>query len=205
MNHKRILSLLLCFFLLCAGAAFAESETATESALPAESASPAGGITSIDELAGGTVGVQTGMICDTLTQQRVPNVKINYYNSQTDALIALQNGKVDGWCCDEPVARYMTLSHSDLVILDEKMADSELAAVFPKTDKGQKLRDQYSAFVDGLWKDGTMKEIDALWFSTDENKRTVFDYTALPDTNGTLRMAVDSTFRLSHLSRTDGW
>lgn len=193
MNHKRILSLLLCILLLCAGAAFAESETATESAPPAGSASPAGGITSIDELAGGTVGVQTGMICDTLAQQRIPNVKINYYNSQTDALIALENGKVDGWCCDEPVARYMALSHSDLIILDEKMADSELAAVFPKTDKGQKLRDQYSAFVDGLWKDGTMKEIDALWFSTDEDKRTVFDYTALPDTNGTLQMAVDST------------
>ena len=59
--------------------------------------------------------------------------------------------------------------------------------------EGQKLRDQYSAFVDGLWKDGTMKKIDALWFGTDEDKRTVFDYTALPATNGTLLMAVDPT------------
>ena len=38
-----------------------------------------------------------------------------------------------------------------------------------------------------------MAEIDAVWFGTDEEKRTVFDYTALPDINGTLRMAVDAT------------
>ena len=196
MSQKRILCLLLCVFLLCAGAAFAESGTAADgqdgsAAVTAQAA--AAGITSLDDLAGGTVGVQTGMICDTLAQERIPNVKINYYNSQTDALIALQTGKVDGWCCDEPVARYMTLTVPEMVILQETLADSELAAVFPKTDAGQKLRDRYSAFLDGLWADGTMAEIDALWFSTDEEKRTVFDYTALPDTNGTLHMAVDAT------------
>ena len=153
----------------------------------------AGGITSLDELAGKRVGVLSGTICDRLSQERIPNVQIQYYNSQTDALIALQTGKVQGWCSDEPIARYMTLNIPEMVILQETMAPSELGAVFPKTEKGQALRDQYSAFVEGLWADGTMAEIDAVWFGTDEDKRTVIDYTALPDTNGTLRMAADAT------------
>ena len=182
MNRRRAWSLLLCILLICAGCAAAENtETTTKE------------ITSLDDLAGANIGVQTGMICDRLSQERIPGVQIKYYNSQTDALIALQTGKVAGWCCDEPVARYMSLSNPGMIILKEHLAASDLAAVFPKTDKGKELRDQYSHFVDGLWADGTMKEIDAVWFSTDEDKRTVIDYTALPDINGTLHMATDAT------------
>lgn len=208
MGKKRILCLLLGILLLCAGPAFAESGTAagtqdgsaagTEQAAAAEQ--PAGteqaaaaGITSLDELAGGTVGVLSGSICDRLAQEHIPNVSVNYYNSQADALIALQTGKTDGWCSDEPIIRFMTLNVPETVILKDRLADSELAAVFPKTEAGRKLRDEYSAFVDGLWADGTMAEIDGIWFGTDDDKRTVIDYTALPDTNGTLHMAVDST------------
>ena len=182
MNRKKFLSLLLCFLLFCTGSVFAEN---TEKA--------AKEIASLDDLAGTDIGVQTGMICDRLAQERIPGVQIKYYNSQTDALIALQSEKVAGWCCDEPVARYMTLSNPGMTILEEQLAASDLAAVFPKTEKGQDLRDRYSAFVDGLWADGTMNKIDAVWFSTDEDQRTVLDYGALPDTNGTLHMAADAT------------
>ena len=38
-----------------------------------------------------------------------------------------------------------------------------------------------------------MAEIDAAWFGLDEGARTVMDYEALPDTNGTLRMALDTS------------
>lgn len=187
MAVKRFRCLALCVFLLCANLA----------AVPAGSAETTDGsgkeISSLDDLTGADIAVQTGMICDVLAQQRIADARIQYYSSQTDALIALESGKAQGWCCDEPVARYMMLTHPDVVILDEELVKSDLAAVFPKNEKGQKLRDQYSAFVDELWADGTMAQIDAVWFSTDEEKRTVPDYTTLPDTNGTLVMATDTT------------
>ncbi|MBO7664192.1 MAG: transporter substrate-binding domain-containing protein [Clostridia bacterium] len=152
MAFKRFQRLFLCLFLLCASLAVMPDGSA---------AAPDDGkeITSIDDLAGCDVAVQTGMICDVLTQQRVPDARIQYYNSQTDALIALQTGKAAAWCCDEPVARYVMLTNPGLVILDEQLIESNLAAVFPKTEAGQKLRDQYIAFVDQLWADGTMKQI----------------------------------------------
>ena len=187
LDPKRFRRLVLCVLLLCAVLSAARAE-------PPETANPGKNeITSLDDLDGADIGVQTGMICDVLTQQRIPNTKIQYYNSQTDAMIALRTGKVKGWCCDEPVARYILLSHPEMVILKEPLAKSDLAAVFPKTDAGSKLRDQYSAFVDRLWADGTMARIDDLWFSTNEEKRTVLDYENLPDTNGTLHMAADTT------------
>ena len=187
MAARRFRCFVLCAFLLCINLAAAQAGSA-------ETAQDGGKeIVSLDDLAGADIAVQTGMICDVLTQQRIADTRIQYYNSQTDAMVALQTGKAAGWCCDEPVARYMGLTNPGLVILDEALAKSDLAAVFPKTVEGQKLRDQYSAFVDQLWADGTMAQIDSVWFSTDEEKRTVLDYTALPDTNGTLVMATDTT------------
>ena len=189
MRRKRVWCILLCILLICAGSAWAEEPTAEpESDTPGKPE-----IDSLDDLAYADIAVQTGMICDVLTQERIEGTVIQYFNSQTDAMMALRTGKVLGWCCDEPVARYMILTHPDMIILKEPLATSNLAAVFPKTDAGKQLCDEYSAFVDQLWANGTMAEIDKIWFSTDESRRTVLDYTALPATNGTLTMAVDTT------------
>ncbi len=200
MARIRFRCLVLCLLLLCAGFTAARADapqTAVPEAAAPEAAAPGtpGGhaITTLDELAGADIGVLSGTICDELAQKRIAGAGIKYYNSQTDAMIALQTGKVAGWCADEPIARFMTLGHPEMVILKETLAKSDLAAVFPKTEAGQQLRDRFSAFVDGLWADGTMAQIDAAWFGTDEDKRTVPDYASYPDTNGTLRMAADTT------------
>ena len=100
--------------------------------------------------------VQTGTISGDITQAVLPDIKLEYYNSQTDCLTALQTGKVDLWAIDEPIARYLLMGNDDLQIIGN-LDSSSVAAVFPKTDAGQALCAQYSAFVDGLWADGTMK------------------------------------------------
>ncbi len=147
--------------------------------------------TSLDQLDGARIGVQTGTINGPLAEARFPDAQVNYFNSQTDALTALKTGKVDAWVADEPIIRFMKADNPELTILDEPLAESNLAAVFPMTEAGQALCDRYSAFIDELWADGTMAEIDAVWFGTDDAKRTVMDYESLPATNGTLRMAAD--------------
>ena len=71
---RRLRSLLLCVFLLIPVLSAAESG-APETAGPAVKA-----VTSLDDLAGAEIGVQTGMICDVLAQQRIPGCRIQYYN-----------------------------------------------------------------------------------------------------------------------------
>ena len=152
-----------------------------------------GTVSSLDALNGKRVGVQTGTICGPLVEAAVANAQVSYFNSQTDLLAALKARKIDAWCHDEPVIRFLSIDNPEVKILDGYLAESNLAAIFPKTEAGQTLRDQYSAFVEKLWADGTMREIDGIWFGTDEGKRTVLDYEALPASNGTLRMAVDTS------------
>ena len=146
---------------------------------------------SIDEVDGMRFAVLTGSISEQIIGKRYPNAKLNYFETQTDSLAALMAGKVDLWASDEPVIRFLQIEKPELKILDGQLTESNLAAVFPKTEAGQALCDRYSAFVDRLWADGTMKEIDAVWFGADDSKRTVLDYEHLPASNGTLHMAAD--------------
>ena len=157
----------------------------------AQAAGAQGGSPSLADLNGKRIGVQTGTISGPMVEARLPGAQVNYFNSQTDALTALKAGKVDAWSTDEAIIRFMRIENPQLVILDEYLAESNLAAVFPKTEAGEKLRDAYSEFVDTLWADGTMEEIDGAWFGADEEKRAVMDYESLPAPNGTLRMAAD--------------
>ena len=162
----------------------------SEAEMAAQAASQEKKIT-LDDLAGKRIGVVTGTISGRLAEKRLPDAQVNYFNAQTDCLAALQAGKTDAWSTDEPILRYMQIEYPQLEILDERLAESNLAAVFPKTEAGQALRDQFSEFLDKKWADGTMAEIDAIWFGADEAKRTVLDYESLPATNGTLHMAAD--------------
>ena len=177
---KRLFAWLAMLLMLFANTAFAEENTA----------SAAGDFSA---LAGKRIGVQTGTVCGPIVEKCIPDAKISYFNSQTDTLAALKAGKVDYWCAEKASLRFLMLEYDGFRILDGQLGDSPLAAIFPKTEKGQALRDQYSAFVDRLWADGTMDEIDAVWFGADESKRMVPDYESLPDTNGTLRMALDTS------------
>jgi len=146
----------------------------------------------LESLAHATAAVAMGTISGEVAQAALPDIKLEYYNNHTDCLTALRSRKVDFWPTDEPIARYLVAQNNDLQIIG-RFDSNSLAAIFAKSDAGQALCEQYSAFVDGLWADGTMAEIDGIWFGTDEDKKTVLDYASLPDTNGTLRMATDTT------------
>ena len=147
----------------------------------------------LEDLATARIGVLTGTISGQLVEKRLPRAQVNYYTTQTDSLAALKAGKIDAWSTDEPIIRFMKIENPELVILDEYLAESNLAAVFSKTEAGQELCSQYNEFLEKLWADGTMKEIDGIWFGADEANRTVMDYENLPAANGTLRMAADLT------------
>ncbi len=157
-------------------------------------AAPADGTdTSLASLAGKHIAAQTGTISGEDALSVMPDLQVDYYNSQTDCLAALRAGKAAAWASEEPVVRFAMIGNPDLAIKGGKLNGNSFAAVFAKSDAGQALRDQYSAFVDKLWANGTMAEIDAVWFGTDDSRRTLPDYSAFPDPNGTLRMAVDTS------------
>ena len=178
---RRIWAAILIAVLLLCACAGAEA--------PADSGAQTGAA-DFSRFSGLRIGVQTGTISGDVAEAMIPDIELRYFNTQTDVLAALRARKIDAWACELPTLQFVAASNSDLKI--ETMLDhTDLAALFARSDRGQALRDQYSAFVEKLWADGTMEEIREKWFSGDESRYTLPVYEALPAVNGTLRMALD--------------
>ena len=174
-NMKKSIQFLLVLLLMLTGICGAEDE-------PEDS---------WKQMNGKRIGTLTGSLGGPAIEENLPDAEILYFDTLTDLLPAIQTDKVDGICYDDSVMKFAKTEIKDLEILDGYLLSSEYAPIFPKNEKGQKLAGQYSEFVKKLWADGTIDEIDSIWFGDDESLRTVLDYEKLPDTNGTLHMAAD--------------
>ena len=155
----------------------------------------AGSINSFADLEHAKIGVNTGSVQAQQAQERFPNATFQFYNTSVDMLEALRTGKVDAYADSDAYAKYVTAQSQDLKILDETLTEGMNAgAVFPKTDKGQALCDEFSEFVRKIKQNGVYDEIQKTWFEEDESKRVVPDLYNLTPTKGTLLMAADTTF-----------
>ena len=148
---------------------------------------------SISQLEGYRFGVPTGTNCGEETAARFPAADIQYFENQTDLLLALRSGSIDAVVMDAATIRFLQHENDDLVMMNDRFSEIAMAPVFPKTEGGKALCDQYSGFVRNMKAIGMLDEISDIWFGKDENLRTIPDYTLLPDINGTLTMAVDAT------------
>lgn len=173
MQGKKIASLILLIFMLipmlCSGAAQAEES----SALTAE------------DFSGRKIAVLTGSITDRIANDHLKNPILCYYNSTADLAIALEKGKADAYLDDEPIARYLSNAYPDQKVI-EQFSDEEYAFVFRNNDeKSAMICQQMNAFLKRIGDNGTLEEIDAKWFGTDENVKFV-DMKGLTAENGVL-------------------
>ena len=160
---------------------------------PAAGAS-AVGYTSLSDLNGKRIGVTTGSIQALQVEARLPEAELYYFTTDVDMLSAMRAGKIDAYASAEPLVRYMMAESPDLTYVDEYLQEGMLAAaIFPMTDEGRALCDEFSAFVHTSRSNGVFEEIEEIWFGADESRRVVPDPEDLPAPRGTLRMAVDTS------------
>ena len=159
---------------------------------------------SVDALDGKRIGVQTGTIHDGLVAERLPNAKIDYFNGAADMSAALKSGKIDAFACPGSVALFMRSEDKSLTWPDEHLLNGNIALAFAKTEAGWALNERFSEYIRALRADGGLDALVDKWFTSDESGKTIVNYAALPDTNGTLRMATEGTaFPFSYV-REDG-
>ena len=152
------------------------------------------GYTSLSQLNGKRIGVQTGTSFDKAVFEQLPGAEVSYFNTKADLISALQTNKIDAYTVDEPVAKAQMQQNDRLTYIPEYMESFDFAYVFPKTDAGQALCDQFSEYLRTIRENGTMAEIEAKWFSEDDSLKTIADYKSFPATNGTLRMATEAMY-----------
>lgn len=150
-------------------------------------------ISGFSDLEHARIGVTTGSVQAQQAQARFPDAEFYYFSSSVDSLEALRSGKIDAYADAEALVRYMMTENRDITVLDEWLAEGmQVGAVFPKTDSGRALCDEFSAFIRAIKQNGVYDEIQEIWFGADESRRAVPDLHDLPAVNGTLRMAADT-------------
>jgi polar amino acid transport system substrate-binding protein len=133
--------------------------------------STAADATSIAELQGLLIGAATGTTSLAAVEQLIePTAGAQVFNSNDDALLALQNGQVDAIVVDVPTAFFMTG-----VQLEGGVIVGSLPAIEGATDewgvllaKDSPLTDEVSAAVDALRDDGTLDALVAEWLGADQ-------------------------------------
>ena len=151
-------------------------------------------ITSFADLEHARIGVMTGSIQVLQAEERFPDAELFYFTTDVDMLNALRANKIDAFASAEVLVNTMMKENADLTYLDGWLGGGmKAAAIFPKTESGQALCDQFSAFIREIRQNGVYEEIQEIWFGEDEAKQVIPDLYELPATNGTLRMAADTS------------
>lgn len=138
-------------------------------AVVATASSPAAGATSIADLAGLRLGAQVGTTSlSVITDQIAPTTQPLVYNTNDDAVLALQNGQVDALVVDLPTAFYMTGAQLDDGVVVGQLPTAEGADVEQfgaVLELGSPLTACVSSAVDALREDGTLAELQQTWLA----------------------------------------
>ncbi len=149
---------------------------------------------SLAELYGKRIGVVTGAIQGPAIEREIPEAELRYFNSVPDLLVAARAGKIDAFSATDTIIRYFMLENDDLTYLDEPLTETmDTGAIFPKTEAGAKLRSEFNAYLAEARDAGILHEIEELWLSGDESKKTVPDVSGLSGENGALVLATDAS------------
>ncbi|WP_295659300.1 ABC transporter substrate-binding protein [uncultured Nocardioides sp.] len=130
--------------------------------------SPIDGVTSVADLADAKLGAQVGTTSYVaITDQIQSTQEAAAYDTNDQAVQALQNGQIDGIVVDLPTAYFMTAAQlDDGVIVGQLPAAGEDAEQFGAVlDKGSPLTDCVSQAVDTLREDGTLDQLAEEWLA----------------------------------------
>jgi polar amino acid transport system substrate-binding protein len=100
----------------------------------------------------------------------------------------MKNGKLDAVIVDEPLARLCVARSPGLRIMPKVLASADYAFVL--NPQSEALCREINKVIAAMQRDGTLAELDAIWFGADEMRRVA---AALPATgpNGVLRLVMD--------------
>lgn len=137
----------------------------TTQAVVTTGASPVAGATSVAELESVPVGVMSATTSYQVAADQLGTTNLSVFNSNDDAVAALQSGQVDAIVVDLPTAFYLAgavLDDGKVVgqLPDSSAGGDELAYVLPKDSA---LTTPVTEAVDALRADGTLDELQQKW------------------------------------------
>ena len=142
---------------------------------------------------GKRLGVLTGPLMEDIAHTYFPDSEYLLFNSYPDCITALLTGKIDAYLGDEPGLKSAHAEQPKIDYIPERITENNYSFAFRKNDpQSAALCGELNAFLAKCWKDGTMQELDDIWFGVDEERKIV-DMSDLTGENGTIRVVTTST------------
>lgn len=136
-----------------------------------------------------TIGVMTGTVYDDFARERFPNAKREYYNMISDMMVAVEQGKIDGYLSESTYVTAAIWEGAKIQPIDEAIDHTQAAYIFQKSEQSAQLREQLNSFIRAAKENGTLDELAEKWFGKTEPAGKL-DFDALTGENGTIRIAV---------------
>ena len=142
---------------------------------------------------GKKIGILTGTNMEAESFEHFPDSEYLYFDGYPNLNTALINGTVDAFLGDEPALKSIHAEQPQIDYIKERLTNNKYSFAFRKDDeKEKKLCDQLNEFLAKANSDGTIAEIDSIWFGADDSKKVV-DMSDLTGENGTIHVITTST------------
>lgn len=150
-------------------------------------------VSSVDDLADLTIGVQIGTTGDSQATEAVnEDSQVNRFNKGADAIQALKNGKVDCVVIDSLPAEKFVEANDDLKIVDGIFEKEEYAICMKKGNT--ELKDAFNEALAELKEEGTLDEIQSNYIGDEIGKHPYESPADADRSKGVLTMATNAEF-----------
>lgn len=121
-----------------------------------------------EDLKGKKIASQLGTTGEAAAKDTYGEENIQSFSKNMDAIVALNNGKVDGVVLDDQTAQKFAEANKDLTVLGKDLAKDEYAIALDK--KNDKLLEAVNKAIDELEKDGTLDKIFKKYMDNQKNE-----------------------------------
>ena len=143
---------------------------------------------SLEDFAQARIGIMTGSSQELIVKEKFPEAERVYFSSPVDMVIAVEQGKIDGYMFGSPFLAATIWENAKVKRLDEAVDHGEIAFAFPQDSASDALREQLNDFIKQAKEDGTMDRLTEKWLGETEPTEHP-DYQSLTGENGTIRLA----------------
>ena len=187
-NIAKVSSLLLAALLLL-------TNLAMPATVFAEQAPTKNGITSIEELNGKDLGVQTGVLYEDHIKDDLEGETWYYYKMPNDMIPALESNKIAAYLIEEVGFYAQRFEHPELVRLEEPVGVSDFAVIVGNNDKQDRLFAELQEFIAQGRENGWLDKLYDYWVINWNPNTCVIE--TIPETtgeNGTVSIAIEGGY-----------
>ncbi len=188
---KKVLCLVLALLMLVGSLTFVYADSIPTTA----NTETKSGFTSIDELNGELVGVQTSVLYEELIRDRIPKTEWQYFTMPNDMILALESNKISAYLIEEVgfIAQYD--KHPELVRMDEVAGVCNYSIVVGNNERQAQLLSEINAYIAKCSANGFLDDLYDYWvMNFDADTSVIRTNPVYTGDNGVVKIAIEGGY-----------